>query len=268
MNTSAWQTRFVLFLLFLSPISSIIAFDGKIESLETKAFSLGGLRSLENEYSNPALIPFNFSGKVGASVLNRFQMKELSTMNVFVSYPNSIIDASAKYSVYGFEDYKLNQAHIGLAKKLTSRLSLGASLIYAQESSILLDASKNNLFADLGVYYSFNENWNFSFLVENFIHTIPKDLTHFFGGASYKGMENVGVYGEVACRFFNEWDFSLGAEYLFLEKLSARAGYSSLSQNPSFGASCILNDFEIEIGFALHSTLGTSCIIGLSYFFT
>ena len=124
--------------------------------VDARALALGNLKALSRNLLNPAYLAFTEQKELGASVYNRFGMKEINTVSMYAMIPNRMIDAGFQFSTYGYNEYRLLQGQISLAKKLSSCLSIGTNVTYLNENSILEPENINYISADIGLYYRIN----------------------------------------------------------------------------------------------------------------
>ena len=232
---------------------------------DTRAFSLGNIRSLSDELINPAQISFSEQKEVGISVLNHFQISELNTANLYLKYPNKYLDAGIKLSTFGYEDYRISQIQWGFSKKIHSSFALGINLTGLNEYSLHNENSNYFFSAGIGFYYILNKNTHFTGLAENVIGTSDENKILFFTGIKYFISENSTFYLEGKHNKETHFNFSVGFEYDILEQFTIRTGIQTNPKIPSLGISYKWDNWDIDAGFSLHSTLGISSIIGVRF---
>ncbi|MDR0863601.1 MAG: hypothetical protein LBO74_01555 [Candidatus Symbiothrix sp.] len=233
--------------------------------MDARSFALGNVHALSDELLNPATIAFSEQRQAGISVLNRFQMKELNTANLYLKYPNKWLDAGVKFSTFGYEDYRISQMQASFAKKIAPNLSLGIQLAYLNESSILEENARQTFTSGLGVYYRLNEKIDLALLGENLLHTFDDNPVCGYAGMKYKPFENSVLLLEANYGKETQFTFSLGFEYEILNQFLIRAGFRSNPKTPSFGIAYQWNKWTVEAGFSFHSVLGVSSIIGVNF---
>ena len=235
--------------------------------VDARALALGNSKALSRNLSNPAYLAFTKQKELGASVYNRFEMKELNTMSVHALIPNRMIDAGFLFSTYGYEDYRLIQGQVSLAKKLSSCFSIGTNVTYLNENSILEPESKNYLSADIGLYYRINELFETAFTTENLLHT--GNLFHSFYnmGILYRLLPNCTVLLETGSDFSEYFNVKTGIEYEIVGQFAVRAGFRTQPQIPSIGFAYTGMQWRTDVAFLLHPVLGISSAIGIGYFF-
>jgi long-subunit fatty acid transport protein len=258
--------KMVLILIIQSAALSVLAIN-ELNSTDARSFALGNLCALSRESINPAYLSFQMKRQLSGSVFNQFEMEELNTVSLLGIYPNSFLDASLRFSRYGYTDYQIMQTQTGLAKKILPQLSLGINLIYFRESSILREEAANHLSSDIGIYYQLNKNIELALLGNNVLHTFPDKIWNIHAGISYEPLENCLLLLETAYGAKEHFNLSVGVEYELVEQLKIRAGSQIILKTPSFGVAYQWDKWTIDAGFSLHPVLGLSSIIGFSYRF-
>jgi hypothetical protein len=193
-------------------------------------------------------------------------MKELSTMSIHALIPNRTIDAGFLFSSYGYEDYRLLQGQMGLAKKLSSCFSIGTNLTYLNENSILEPENKSYLSADIGLYYRINESFEAAFTTENLLHTSSPFPTVYNIGILYQLLPACAVLVETGSDFGKYFDVRAGIEYEIAGQFSVRAGFKTQPRTPSMGFAYRGTRWKTETAFLLHPVLGLSSAISVVYF--
>jgi len=235
--------------------------------VDARALALGNIKALSRNLSNPAYLAFTNQKEFGASVYNRFGMKELSTMSAYVFVPNKTIDAGFLFSTYGYEEYRLLQGKISLAKKLSSRLSIGTNVTYLNENSILEPESKNYLSADIGLYYCINELLEAAFTSENLLHTSNSFQSFCNVGILYRLLPECNILLETGSDFNKYFEVKAGIEYEIAGQFVVRTGFKTQLKVPSLGFAYIGTKWRTDVAFLLHPVLGLSSSIGMSYYF-
>jgi hypothetical protein len=203
----------------------------------------------------------------GASVYNRFNMKELSTKCVYGMFPNRAIDAGFQLSAYGYEDYQLVQVQASLAKKISSRVAIGTNLIYLNENSILEPESRNHLSADVGLWYRISEWVEWGFMAENLLYTGNSLQFLCHTGILYRLLSNCNLLIECGYDFKNDFRFSTGIEYEIAGQFVALGGFRNNPKTPSLGLAYKGKRWKAETVFLVHPVLGVSTAIGIGCFF-
>jgi hypothetical protein len=256
-----------LFIFFFFSFSHSASAIGELTARDARSFALGNLHALSWEAINPAFLSFQTTKQLSASILNQFEIKELSTIYLRGQYPNDYLNAGLSFSHYGYEDYRIIQAQVGLSKKIVPKLSIGINLLYYQQSSLWEEDIQHYLSSGIGIYYQLNSSIGLAFLADNVLHTFPGQCWNIYAGMSYEALENCFLFVETSYGAIKPFDLSLGVEYKLVEELKVRAGTQIILKTPSFGVGYQWNKWTIDAGFSLHPVLGITSIIGFNYRF-
>lgn len=257
--------KFFLLFFSISNFQMVYPFE-EVWAIDIRALSLGQVCAL-SEVLNPAYLPFSEQKQVGASVYNRFQMKELSTKSVFGTIPNRFIDAGFHLSVFGYEAYQQIQIQVGPAKKLSNKLAVGVAFSYRNENLILEEKNQSFLLADASVFWRINDSFEGAFVTQNLLHTRNRQQTFCFAGINYRPFSGARVLLESGFDFQKQWNLSAGLEYEIAGQFIVRGGFRNNPQMPSLGFAYFGLHWKVETAFLLHSVLGLSSGIGISYLF-
>ncbi|GAP71540.1 hypothetical protein SAMD00024442_136_1 [Candidatus Symbiothrix dinenymphae] len=230
---------------------------------DVRSFSLGDLHALSDAMHNPAQMAIAGKREAGLSVLNRFQMSELNTGTLYAKLPNQWLDVGAKVSVFGYSDYQLTQVQAGFAKQIFADFAIGVNGTVANENSILEEASTTFFTTGIGIYWHFNNQFDWALLVENVLNTLPDNPIKIFGGCNYKPIEFASIALEGSYDKTNHFNLSIGLEYEILKQFILRSGVTTDTGTPSFGIGYRWSRWQADIGFALHPELGTNSMIGI-----
>jgi hypothetical protein len=267
MKSNYLKKSILYFVVLLTGISQSAYPYGETNDVDARMLALGNIKSLSRGLSNPACLAFREQKELGASVYNRFGMKELNTMSIYTLLPNRAIDAGVLLSTYGYEDYRLLQGRVNLAKKLSSSFSIGTNLTCVNENSILEPESKNYFSADAGLYYRINESFEAAFITENLLHTSNPLPVICSLGISCRLLPDCFVLIETDYDFSKSLAVKTGIEYEIDGQFSVRAGFKTRPKTPSLGFAYTGIQWKTEVAFLLHPVLGLSSAIGMAYFF-
>lgn len=266
MRTIFNKSGFISLFLFIGLTQSVYAFE-ETSATDVRSLSLGEVQALSLELSNPAQLSFQENKKAGVSLFNRFGMEELNTRSIHGIFPSKFIDFGAKLSVFGYEEYQLTEGKIGLSKKLTPALSLGASFSYLSEDSWLEDKIQHYVRGEIGAFWQINSRFDLAITSQNLLSTIPLEKRIIFTGINYRPDSSCLILIEVGSDFKKETHVSLGFEYFLIDSLIVRGGFRTKTENPGIGAAWSLKNWQIETTFFIHNRLGLSSAIGLNYSF-
>lgn len=267
MNFIYLKKSILYFAVLFMGISHAVYSYEEINDVDARALALGNIKALSRGLSNPACLAFKEQKEFGGSVYNRFKMKELNTVGIYTLFPNRAIDAGVLLSSYGYEDYRLLQGRVSLAKKLSSCFSIGTKLSYMNENSILEPENKNYFSADVGFYYRINESFEAAFSTENLLHTSSLFPVICDLGISYRLLPDCFVLVETGSDFRKYLDVKTGIEYEIAGWFSVRAGFRTRLKTPSLGFACTGTRWKTDVAFLLHPVPGLSSAIGVAYFF-
>jgi hypothetical protein len=255
-----------LFLL-ISKFQLVYPFE-EVKTIDVRALSLGQMKALSHGLVNPAYLPFSERKQIGVSVINRFEMKELSTRSVFGLFPNRLLDMNFHLSVFGYDEYQLIEGQTGFAKKLSQKFSIGTSVGYLVKNSILEESVQTYLQADVGFFWQMNETFEWALTTENFLHTRNSQPVFCFTGVKYQLTPTACILLESGFDFQNRlFSVSAGFEYEIVNQFTVRGGVRNSLQMPSLGFAYKIEHWTIETAFLFHSALGISCGISAGYCF-
>ena len=252
-----------LFLLFKCS-QSIYAFDETLET-DVRSLALGSTHSVSSVLFNPAFISFQEKTRVGISAISRFEMKELSTGGFYGIFPNRRLDAGISFATYGYEEYRLSQGEVSLAKKISSTFSIGIQFGCLYEDSFLKENTETFFFGDPGVYWDLHSKFKIAFITENLLSTSDFFKPAFYIGGIYEPTPNFRLFVENGFGTEKRTHFAIGIEYEILSVLDIRCGFRTDTPNPGIGASWKFDGWRIDATFLLHDKLNLSSGVGISY---
>lgn len=267
MKSTHFKKSILYCVVLFMGISHSVYPHGETNDVDVRALALGNIKALSRGLSNPACLAFRKHKELATSVYNRFGMKELNTASIYTLIPNRAIDAACLLSAYGYEDYRLLQGQVNLAKKLFSSFSIGTNLTYLNENSILEPESRHYFSAGIGLYYRINESFELAFTTENLLRTSSLLPVICNPGINCRLLPDCLVLIETGYDFGKHLDVKTGIEYEIADQFSVRAGFRSRSKMPSLGFAYTETRWKTEVAFLLHPILGLSSAIGVSYFF-
>jgi len=258
--------KIVLLFLFISQFQWVYPFD-EVKSIDIRTLSLGQMQSLSQGLTNPAYLSFLERKQIGVSVFNRFEMKELRTQSIFGLIPNRLLDMSFHLSMFGYDDYQLIEGQAGFAKKLSSKFSIGTSISYLVENSILEEKNQTYLQADVSFFWRISDAFEWALTTENLLHTRNSQPFSCFSGINYRLTSTASVMLESGFDSQNRFSVSAGIEYEIIKQLTVRGGFRNNPQTPSLGFAYKLEHWNIETVFLFHQALGLSSGIAVEYYF-
>jgi len=252
--------------LFISKFNVAYPFE-ETKVIDVRALSLGQMKALSQGLTNPSHLPFLEQKQVGVSVFNRFEMKELSTRSVWCLIPNRLLDMSFHLSMFGYDEYQLIEGQAGFAKKLSQGFSIGTSVGYIIENSILEERIKSYLYADVSFYWRINDSFDWALTTENLIHTRNSQPSFCFTGIKYQLIPTTCILLESGYDFKNQFSISAGFEYEIVSQLTVRGGFRKNPKMPSLGFAYKSEHWSVETSFLFHQALGVSNGISVGYSF-
>jgi hypothetical protein len=258
--------KVILLFLFISKFQVAYPFD-EVKSIDVRALSLGQMHALSQGLINPAYLPFLERKQIGVSVFNRFEMKELSTRSIFGLIPNRLIDMNFHLSVFGYDEYQLIEGQAGFAKKLSSKFSIGTSVSYLTENSILEDGIRSCLQADVSFFWRISDAFEWALTTENLLHTRNSQSVVCFSGVKYQLTPSACILLESGFDSLNGFSVSAGIEYEIVKQLTVRGGFRNNPKIPSLGFAYMLEHWNVGTAFLFHPALGISGGISACYFF-
>lgn len=229
-------------------------------------FALGGTQSVTTDVAsltgNQAGLANITSFSFSLSAERRFHSSALSYYGLSLAVPATFGNFGMVLQRFGNGD--LNQQIIGLAygRRLLDDLMLGVRFDYLQ-MRIAQYGKKSVATAEIGLqarvapqvllgfhaYNPFQVRW----LEGEVLPTIMRL------GVQYEASDKVRVFGEIEKISELTEGFGFGIEYMFLERLAARIGYSTQQQLVTFGVGYSLDGrYSVDIGSSVHSYLGLS----------
>ncbi|MDR0733534.1 MAG: hypothetical protein LBF08_05700 [Dysgonamonadaceae bacterium] len=259
-------------ILYFVVLSTCIAHPahpyGETGEMDVRALALGNVKALSWGVLNPSCLAFKGQKELGAAVYSRFGMKELSASGIYALLPNRAIDVGVLLSAYGYEDYRLLQGQVNLAKKLSpASFSIGVNLSCIHESSILEAESKRYFSAAVGWFYRISELFEAAFVAENLLRTSGVLPVVCNLGIRYLLLPDCFVLIETGYDFKEDPVLKTGVEYEIAAQFSVRAGFGTRPKTPSLGFAYAGNRWKTEVAFLLHPVLGLSSAIGAACFF-
>jgi hypothetical protein len=217
--------------------------------------------------ANPAYLPFLERKQIGVSVFNRFEMKELSTRSAFLLLPNRWLDMSLRLSTFGYDEYQLIGLQAGFAKKLSERFSIGTSVGYVTENSMLKERNQTYLSADFSLLWRIGDAFEWALTTENLLHTRSSQPGFCSTGINYQLTPTAALLLETEYDSQGFWRVSAGIEYEIVHLLTVRGGFRNNLQTPSMGFAYRLDHWKVDTAFMFHPTLGVSGGIAVAYLF-
>ncbi|TGE25665.1 hypothetical protein E5K00_10880 [Hymenobacter aquaticus] len=211
------------------------------------------------------------SAAVGFYAENRYLSRALNTAVLAAALPvGSLTDGKATRGVVGFEaqrfgDKLYSEQRVGAGYGYRGSLvSVGARFDVLQVSIEGL-GSKRAVAVSLGgqaevvpnrlVFGAYLYNLNQARLAEYDRERVPTVLK---AGLSFRPTDKVMLNAETEKDVDQAADFKAGVEYLVIEALAVRGGFSTLSRQTTGGVGLKAGQFRIDYAAAWHTALGLS----------
>ncbi len=237
---------------------------------------IGHILSVSGEAANPAMLAFCGRGEAEMSYIDRFGLRELSTLSASTAYAFRPFTAAVHYSYYGMRAYHEQRISLSAARRLHRHWALGLRvhchlLHYSEE-----EPDKTALTADVGLRVQASERVSLGFLLQNPLQggvrlgasQEEERLPFSFSmGAAWQALAPLTLLCEaektehhpIACR--------AAAEYAPFSCLVLRAGVQSQPFSPGFGLGLRWNFVRLDVGFSHTSPLGFRSACGLKFLF-
>lgn len=226
-------------------------------------------------FSNQACLAELDKKEIGASVLNRFTVKELNTEALAFALPlkNNKGVFGLSLNNYGYNLFNRKKVGLAFSKKLSNVFSAGIQIDYLNTKIGDGYGSKSTFTIEGGVLARINDKLKAGVHIFNPIRAklanydderIPVIMT---AGLSYKLTEKVLAAAEVFKPIDDKAIYKFALEYNPVNILYVRGGVSSDPVQFTFGAGLKLNNLYIDISSGYYDPLGYSPSAGLRYAF-
>ncbi len=200
----------------------------------------------------------------GVNYINRFLLKDLSTVSGFCVLPIASSRLIASYGQFGNNSYQESLAELGLAKGFGDRISLGLLFDYIAIHMVESETKPDMLTFTLGIQYR-TESFGFGASVFN-PYSFSIKSTDFYNRYPY--WYRLGWHKQFQDKFlftsqisFHEeynWFTHWGLQYTLLKQVVLRAGVQTGQPEWSFGVGFFVGAAHIDLAFSHHQYLGFS----------
>ncbi len=251
---------------FVLVITTLEGQDVRFMESGAAGFALGGTQSVTIGVSsvrgNQAGLAELKSLSLSLSAERRFHNSALSYYALSFAVPTTF--GSFGMALQRFGNGDLNQQVIGLAygRKLFDELMLGVRFDYLQ-MRIAQYGKKAVATAEMGL-----QAWVVPQVLLGFHVYNPFQVRLLEGetlpvivrlGVRYEASDKVSVFGEIEKISELPEGVGFGIQYLFLDRLAARIGYSTQPQLVTFGLGYSIDSrYSVDVGSSVHSYLGLS----------
>ena len=223
-------------------------------------------------FNNQAAVAFLKQPEAGIFVENRFMVTQLNRIAVAAAVPMKRITLSITTDQIGADSYAEIKAGTGCAIRFGDHFSAGIQLNYHHLNiGDAYDAHhaftfEGGIFAELNKMLSMGIHI-FNPLQTKWDHAEEKITATIRGGLAFAPEPSLSLYAEVEKSTLTTAFLCAGAEYRFREKFFFRAGFSSGTSRYSFGAGFKLQKLIIDFASTVHSWLGYSPQLSITYSF-
>lgn len=267
------QKTFVLLLLII--VSLNIYADFPEEQPSSRAASIGysgaALTDGWSLFHNQAGLGYQDSYWAGVHHENRFISPELSfsALGAFVPFKSSALGFSIKR--LGFSQFSQTKFGLAYGMKLAPTLSAGVQLNMHHVYIAGEYGSSSAFSAEGGIIYSPTESLFIGLHVVNPTRSRFYDEeripTLFNLGIAYQLSEKVLITTGAEKNLDKDFAFKGGIEFVPIQRLSFRTGFSSNPSILSFGLGYQIASLQIDLAFTRHEILGYTPHFSLSYVF-
>lgn len=225
---------------------------------------------------NPALICQSSFKSIDISYLNRYGLKELSTVGLSFSYPNDVLPFGVNISSFGYDQYRESMFRLFLGKSLNEKWSIGVSIQYSILQTELMEEYPQHLSTDVGISYSPVEKLLIGMLIMNFPSVAIKkentEIDYFIGyslqtGFQWEIINSLLITGNLETNKYTTLIGAIGLEYRLYKQFYVRAGMKTTPLLPTVGVGYCFSGFIVDVATLYHPVLGISTGIGLKYSF-
>lgn len=225
-------------------------------------------------FNNQAGLASLQNPQVGLHYENRFIVSELACNGGSIVYPtNGMGVFGLSISQFGYSQYSETKIGLAYAKQLGKIFAVGLQFDYLNTRFSEDYGNKGVPVAEIGVRATPTEDITIGAHVYNITRSKIADYnneripTLMRFGLGYKFTHKLYFAAEVEKDLNSKPSIRAGAEYVFLESLYFRAGYSSGPDKAHFGLGYVYKGIKADVSFTTHSQLGITPYVSLIYEF-
>ena len=243
---------------------------------DIRALSIGGNGVTQSVLFNPALVVQQTYKHVSVDYFNKYGLKELGTMGLNFIYPNTFLPIGFQLSSFGYDDYRSTMFRLSVGKALNKRWKVGIAFQCALLQTELIEETPKQFSTDLGILYIPVDNLLIGMLIMNFPTFSMKNQNFDFKsimdyivqiGFQWRVINNLLIAGTLENNKYHVLIGNFGIEYTLFDNFHLRVGIQTAPLLPSFGIGYSISAFTLNVATQIHSVLGVSMGIGLSYSF-
>ena len=243
---------------------------------DIRSMGMSGNEVLQSALFNPALIALYESKSLIFNYLNRYELKELGTVNGSFYLPNDFLPAGFNFCSFGYDAYRETLFRLALGKQLNKKWTLGVGVQYAFLQTELFEEQPAQLSTDIGITYSPVDNLLIGLLIMNLpsvsLQDEPLEIEDFKDyllqiGFQWEIINNVLISTTLGSNKVHPLIPAFGLEYTPFDNFSIRGGVGGMPFAPSFGVGYGFSHFRVDVAAVYHSVLGFSTGLGLQFTF-
>ena len=259
------QMKFFLTVLFSLFFSSLFS-QSYPYLFSGRSNALGGIQSTLFDINGLMANPASSSGieniALLASVQDRFLINDVRSAQALAGYSFEGGSVGIGLTYQGFDLYNEQGIFLNYSRRLLENLFIGANIHYKQ-FEISEHGSTNWFTFQLGIHVPLSDEWSFAASIYNplsvDISDTDSDITMISVGIRYSPSTKTTLFAEVDKDIDFDPNLKVGIEYLPLESLFIRFGYSSDPSAVYFGFGFRLGStIEVDLASSYHNFLGYS----------
>jgi hypothetical protein len=212
------------------------------------------------------------NASAGVYAEQRYFLEELNSYTAAFGLPTQSGSFGLKMNYYGFSDYNESQVGLAYARKLGTKLDLGAQFNY-NGIRIAGYGSDAAVSFEIGTVLHLSEKLHAGIHVNNPVGgTFGKDQQEKIASVytfamGFEPSEKFFLSTEIVKEQDQPVNVNVGLQYKFLSRLLARAGISTTTSTTFIGVGLFLKSFRIDVTTSIHSQLGITPGLMLVYNF-
>lgn len=268
---------FTTFFLVITIIFTNTAQNGVPPISGARGLAMGGtgvtFTDINAAFSNQAGLAFLDGATVTLGADRRFLSEEIGAYSLAFAYPFERLGTfGLAVNYYGFTEYNETRIGISYARKLSSKLSIGAQFDYLGFSASE-NGNKSIITFEVGVHAQLIEGVSVGMHLSNPVRQEiikgEKTPTVATLGIAYSPNKKLTVSGEFEKDIDFDMAFKAGIEYYIIDILSLRAGVSTIPTANSFGLGLRLkNGLQFDLASSYDYRLGLTPMLSVSYGFS
>lgn len=264
-----------LFILFLLPFISFSGNDNFHIGARNSGMGNTGLTLADVwaiRYNQAALADVDQMA-VGISYESRFLTKALGIQSFAFALPTKSGTFGLNYTGFGDNLYRETKLGLGYGMKLSDKFNIGIRLNYHSLRLGNNYGNANSLTFEVGMVAKPTKNLEIGFHLFNPTAVKLNDYQNevipviINLGVSYKFSDKLRTNVELEKDIEHPASFKVGLEYLPLEFLYIRAGFTTNPTMPTIGFGVIKKQLKIDFSTAFHPNLGITPALGMTYSF-